>query len=156
MVTFLQRTFTSLVHAGRTQAMLRNSMCCLYFFVTFIIWKIKIKYILAVCSLMIGCSSNYSIEPNEIILTYGESSISALIQESNVFEGINDTNKETVEFSGTITKQDTGYLVDIVVVREAKDRKTSQHLNTAVMLKNEESVVIGGINNYSFSIILKK
>lgn len=117
--------------------------------------KIKLKCILIMCSLMIGCSSNYSIEPNEVVLTYCESSISAVIQEGNVFEGINDTDKETVEFSGTVTKQDTGYLVDVVVIREAKVRKASQNLNTAVMLQSEEPVIIGGINNYLFSIILK-
>lgn len=108
------------------------------------------------CSLMIGCSSNYSIEPNEVVLTYGESSISAVIQEDNVFEGIHDTDKETVEFSGTVTKQDTCYLVDVVVIREAKARKASQNLNTVIMLQSGEPVVIGGINNYLFSIMLKK
>ncbi|WP_076408434.1 hypothetical protein [Shewanella sp. UCD-KL12] len=125
--------------------------------------KIKSKLIFVVCSLLIACSSSNSIEPKNVVLTFGESSASAQILDGNdidgegsVFQGSKDAEIETVEFSGTIQKQDNSYVVDIRAVREAKDGSYRQALNTIVLLSLDEKMVIGGVNDDLVSIILKK
>ena len=117
--------------------------------------KIKSKLILSICSLLIACSSSHTIEPKKVVLTYGESSVSAQIHEGSVFEASNDTEMEKVEFSGEIQKQDSSYVVDIIVVREAKTRNARQDLNTTVLLNLDEPLILGGINDDLLSIVLK-
>lgn len=104
---------------------------------------------------MIGCASN-DFSPNRIVLIYGDSSISAVIQDNNVFEGINDTEKETVAFSGTVTQQENSYLIDFLVARETKGRKISENIKTAVTLKGAEPVEMAGFHDASFTLMLKK
>jgi hypothetical protein len=116
----------------------------------------KVKLIFAMCSFLIGCSSSQSMDPRVVVLTYGESSVSALIQEDSVFAGSNDTGMETVEFSGKITKQGADYLVDVIIIREANTGNAHQNLNTTVVLQSEEPVVIGSFNDDLFYIFLKK
>lgn len=127
--------------------------------------KIKFKLIFAICSLLIACSSSNNIEPKNVVLTFGESSVSAEILdgnvidgsafEGNVFQGSKDTEMETLEFSGAIQKQENSYVVDIRAVREAKDGSSRQELNTTVLLSLDEKMVIGGVNDDLVSIILK-
>lgn len=102
-----------------------------------------------------ACSPSDTIEPKQVVLTYGESSVSAQIHEGRVFEGSKDTETEKVEFSGTIQKQDNGYVVDIIVAKEAKTRHARQDLNTTVLLNLDEPLIIGGINDDLLSIVLK-
>ena len=103
-----------------------------------------------------GCSSKQAVEPTQIVLSYGESSITAVIQQNNMFDAIEDNENETVEFSGSLTKQDSGYLMDIVVVQEKKIRQATMELNTTLLIQVEEPIVVGGYNNDVWRVILKK
>lgn len=117
--------------------------------------KSKLILILSICSILLACSPSDSAEPKEVVLTYGESSVSAQINEGSVFEGSKDTEMEKVAFSGAIQKQGTSYLVDIIVAREAKTHHARQDLNTTVLLNLDEPLVIGGINDDLLSIVFK-
>ncbi len=110
---------------------------------------------LSICSILIACTPSDTTEPKEVVLSYGESSVSAQIHEGSVFEGRKDAEMEKVEFSGAIQKQENGYVVDIIVAREAKTRHARQDLNTTVLLNVDEPLMIGGINDDLISIVLK-
>jgi hypothetical protein len=117
--------------------------------------KIKLISMLSACSLLIACSSSHTIAPQKVVLTYGGSSVSAQIHQGSVFEATHDTEMERMELSGGIQKQGSGYLVDIIVVKEAKTRNARQGLNTRVLLNVDEPMIIGGINEDLVSIVLK-
>ena len=104
---------------------------------------------------MLGCSSKKVIEPTIIILTYGEFSISAEIEKNKTFDVIRSNEHETVTFSGLVAKQGSGYLVDIVVVRDNKTQHATRQLNTTLLIEMEELAVVGGLNNDVFKVILK-
>lgn len=117
--------------------------------------KIKSKLIFVICSLLAACSSSNTIEPNNVVLIYGESSVTALIQEGSVFEGRNDTDMDKIEFSGAIQKQGSSYVVDILVMSEAKTHNARQDWNTTMLLNLDEPLIIGGMNDNLLSIVLK-
>lgn len=106
--------------------------------------------------LIVGCSPSHSIEPDDVVLTYGHSSISAVVKDNNEFESIYETDTNVIAFSGKITEKDTGYLVDALVVSKNKVRHSERKLNTTVLLKMEDPIVIGGINDDSFTLTLKR
>ena len=87
------------------------------------------------CLAMMGCSSNQVLapEPTSITLFYGDTSISAGVLEDKTFNSVLADRIESVTFSGSIQKQDSGYLVDMLVIRETKDptlNSTTKHVTS--------------------------
>ena len=98
------------------------------------------------CLALMGCASNEAIQPDptSITLFYGETSISAGVLEDNTFN-----------FSGLVRKQDSGYLVDMLVIRETKEPRSTRQLNTSIHMKTGELVDVGGVNNDVWRVILE-
>ncbi|MGY5772252.1 hypothetical protein ACXHP8_11195 [Vibrio antiquarius] len=120
--------------------------------------KIKSKIILTMCFAAFGSSGSQKVEPTSVVLTYDNSSISAEINQDRRFETIKDNDEENVEFSGSVTKDFSDYIVDVLVVRKSKSRKSSRELNTTILVQSEQietPIVIGGVNSEIFSITLK-
>ncbi|EGQ8297174.1 hypothetical protein GTW31_24430 [Vibrio parahaemolyticus] len=120
--------------------------------------KIKSKIILTMCFAAFGSSGSQNVEPTSVVLTYDNSSISAEIHQDRRFETIKDNDEENVEFSGSVTKDSSDYIVDVLVVRKSKSRKSSRELNTTILVQSEQietPIVIGGVNSETFSITLK-
>ncbi|AVF95482.1 hypothetical protein AL552_17960 [Vibrio diabolicus] len=120
--------------------------------------KFKLKIILTMCLVAFGSSGNQNVEPTSVVLSYDNSSISAEIYQDRKFETIKDTDEEHVEFSGSVTKDSSDYIVDVLVVRKSKSRKSSRELNTTILVQNEQiemPIVIGRVNSEVFSITLK-
>ncbi len=109
------------------------------------------------CLAMMGCSSNRVLAPapTSITLFYGDTSISAGVLEDKTFNSVLADRVESVTFSGSIRKQDSGYLVDMLVIRETKDPRSTRQLNTSLHMKTGELVDVGGVNNDVFRVILE-
>lgn len=109
------------------------------------------------CLAMMGCSSNQVLapEPTSITLFYGDTSISAGVLEDKTFNSVLADRIESVTFSGSIQKQDSGYLVDMLVIRETKDPRSTRQLNTSLHMKTGELVDVGGVNNDVFRVIIE-
>ncbi|GAA5646791.1 MULTISPECIES: hypothetical protein [Vibrio] len=118
--------------------------------------KTRTKFVVFLLSWTTGLAFAQTalVEPNRIVLNNGDLTITADITKGNVFNGSEDTDTGVVSFFGTVTPQDSGYLVDVVVSKQAKDRYASQSLTTSVRLDNSEPVFIGGSANDVFSIRL--
>ncbi|MGI3067216.1 hypothetical protein ACRTEL_22700 [Vibrio diabolicus] len=120
--------------------------------------KFKSKIILTMCLVAFGSSGSQNVEPTSVVLTYDNSSISAEIHQDKKFETIKDTDEEYVEFSGSVTKDSSDYIVDVLVVRKSKSRKSSRELNTTILIQNEQiemPIVIGRVNSEMFTLALK-
>ncbi|WP_363318254.1 hypothetical protein [uncultured Vibrio sp.] len=112
---------------------------------------------------MLGCSSapEPAYTPTTITLFYDDSSISAGILPDNTFDALLADRSESVAFSGLIYKRDTGYLVDISVVRQKKKTDSPQtlgavwRLDTSVMFESGAAVEVSGLNNDIFKIVLE-
>ena len=109
------------------------------------------------CLAMVGCSSNQVLapDPTSITLFYGDTSISAGVLEDQTFSSVLADRVESVTFSGTIRKQDSGYFVDMLVIRETKEPRSTRQLNTSLLMKQGELVDVGGVNNDVFRVILE-
>lgn len=109
------------------------------------------------CLAMMGCTSNQelALDPTSITLFYGETSISAGVLEDKTFNSVLADRVESVTFSGSIRKQDSGYLVDMLVIRETKQPRSTRQLNTSLIMKPRELVDVGGVNNDVFRVILE-
>ncbi len=117
----------------------------------------QFRAILLLCLALIGCSSNQElvVAPTTITLFYGDTSISAGVLEDKTFNSILADRVESVTFSGSIRKQDSGYLVDMLVIRETKEPRSTRQLNTSLHMKTGELVDVGGVNNDVFRVILE-
>ncbi|MEZ9297552.1 hypothetical protein AB4168_03510 [Vibrio splendidus] len=117
----------------------------------------QFRIILMLCLALMGCSSNQELapDPTSITLFYGDTSISAGVLEDKTFSSVLADRKESVTFSGTIRKQDSGYLVDMLVIREDKTHQSTRQLNTSLLMKPGELVDVGGVNNDVFRVILE-
>jgi hypothetical protein len=106
---------------------------------------------------MMGCTSNQelALDPTSITLFYGDTSISAGVLEDKTFNSVLADRVESVTFSGSIRKQDSGYLVDMLVIRETKQPRSTRQLNTSLIMKPRELVDVGGVNNDVFRVILE-
>ncbi len=118
--------------------------------------KMKSKLVLVMCSLLIGCSSNDSTEPTEVVFTFGEASISASINENSAFESTKETEKENLELSGKIQKEDSNYIVDVEFLSVEKTHNTRQSFSSTVMVEVGEPLVVGHIDDDLFTINLKR
>ncbi|SBS32968.1 hypothetical protein VTO7225_01729 [Vibrio toranzoniae] len=109
------------------------------------------------CLAMMGCTSNQelALDPTSITLFYGDTSISAGVLEDKTFNSVLADRVESVTFSGSIRKQDSGYLVDMLVIRETKQPRSTRQLNTSLIMKPRELVDVGGVNNDVFRVILE-
>jgi hypothetical protein len=117
----------------------------------------QFRAILLLCLTLIGCSSNQELvpDPTTITLFYGDTSISAGVLEDKTFSSVLANRKESVTFSGAISKQNSGYFVDMLVIRETKEPRSTRQLNTSLLMKPGELVDVGGVNNDVFSVILE-
>lgn len=115
------------------------------------------RIILMLCLALTGCASNEALQPDptSITLFYGETSISAGVLEDKTFNSVLTDRAESVTFSGLVRKQDTGYLVDMLVIRETKEPRSTRQLNTSLHMKTGELVDVGGVNNDVFRVILE-
>tara|TARA_B100001059_G_C17786765_1_gene557613 strand:+ start:1022 stop:1426 length:405 start_codon:yes stop_codon:yes gene_type:complete len=114
------------------------------------------RIILMLCLALTGCASNEAIQPDptSITLFYGETSISAGVLEDKTFNSILADRAESVTFSGSIRKQHSGYLVDMLVIRETKKPRSTRQLNISLHMETGELVDVGGVNNDIFRVIL--
>ncbi|UPR37322.1 hypothetical protein ITG13_20775 [Vibrio cyclitrophicus] len=117
----------------------------------------QFRVILMLCLAMMGCSSNRVLapDPTSITLFYGDTSISAGVLEDKTFKSVLADRVESVTFSGSISKQNSGYFVDILVIREMKEPRSTRQLNTSLVMKPRELVDVGGVNNDVFRVILE-
>ena len=117
----------------------------------------QFRIILLLCLALMGCSSNQELapDPTSITLFYGETSISAGVLEDKTFNSVLADRAESVTFSGSIRKQDSGYLVDMLVIRETKKPRSTRQLNTSLHMKTGELVDVGGVNNDIFRVVLE-
>ncbi len=109
------------------------------------------------CLAMMGCSSTQELapDPTSITLFYGKTSISAGVLEDKTFNSVLADRAESVTFSGLVRKQHSGYLVDMLVIRETKEPRSTRQLNTSIHMKTGELVDVGGVNNDIFRVILE-
>ena len=109
------------------------------------------------CLTLMGCSSNPELapDPKTITLFYGDTSISSGVLEDKTFSSVLADRVESVTFSGAIRKQDSGYFVDILVIREKKEPRSTRQLNASLVMKQGELVDVGGVNNDVFRVILE-
>ncbi len=117
----------------------------------------RFRLIVMFCLAIVGCSSNQEpmLNPTTITLFYGASSISAGVLEDKTFNSVLADRKESVTFSGAVRKQDSGYLVDMLVIRETKQPRSTRQLNTSLHMDTGELVDVGGVNNDVFRVILE-
>ncbi|NAZ97378.1 hypothetical protein [Vibrio toranzoniae] len=117
----------------------------------------QFRVILMLCLAMMGCTSNQelALDPTSITLFYGDTSISAGVLEDKTFNSVLADRVESVTFSGSIRKQDSGYLVDMLVIRETKQPRSTRQLNTSLLMRPGELVDVGGVNNDVFRVILE-
>ncbi|MDH5914423.1 MULTISPECIES: hypothetical protein [Vibrio] len=117
----------------------------------------QFRIILLLCLSLMGCSSNQKLmpDPTTITLFYGDTSISAGVLEDKTFNSVLANRKESVTFSGSISKQNSGYFVDMLVIREMKEPRSTRQLNASLVMKPGELVDVGGVNNDVFRVILE-
>ncbi|WP_139685559.1 hypothetical protein [Vibrio tasmaniensis] len=117
----------------------------------------RFRVIVILCLAIVGCSSNQErfYAPSSITLFYDDTSISAGVLEDKTFNSVLADRKESVTFSGSISKQNSGYFVDILVIREDKMHQSIRQLNTSLHMKPRELVDVGGVNNDVFRVILE-
>ncbi|PMG37616.1 hypothetical protein BCU97_10455 [Vibrio splendidus] len=117
----------------------------------------QFRVILMLCLTLIGCSSNQELapEPTSITLFYGDTSISSGVLEDKTFSSVLADRVESVTFSGSIRKQDSGYFVEMLVIRETKEPRSTRQLNASLVMKPGELVDVGGVNNDVFRVILE-
>ncbi|MEZ9203958.1 hypothetical protein AB4151_16420 [Vibrio splendidus] len=117
----------------------------------------QFRAILLLCLTLIGCSSNQELvpDPTTITLFYGDTSISAGVLEDKTFSSVLANRKESVTFSGAISKQNSGYFVDMLVIREMKEPRSTRQLNASLVMKPGELVDVGGVNNDVFRVVLE-
>ena len=115
------------------------------------------RIILMLCLALTGCASNEVLQPDptSITLFYGETSISAGVLEDKTFNSVLADRAESVTFSGSIRKQDPGYLVDILVIRVKKELSSTRQLNASLVMQPGALVDVGGVNNDIFRVILE-
>ncbi|MDG9670453.1 hypothetical protein ONV78_22130 [Hahella sp. CR1] len=118
--------------------------------------KIKSQLMLAMCSLLIGCASNQPSEPTQVVFTYGDTLMSAPIDENNAFASAMETDTKSVQLSGKIQKQNADYIVDVDFISNAKEPEASHAFNSQVLVKLEEPQVIGNADENDFIINLKR
>ncbi|OZG71762.1 hypothetical protein BTA51_19175 [Hahella sp. CCB-MM4] len=115
----------------------------------------KYKLGIVMCSFLIGCTSDNSSEPTEVVFTFGEQSISAPINDNSVFESTKETEKDNLELSGKIQKEDSSYIVDIEFVSEGKAQKIRHSFSSSVLVKVGEPLVVGRLDDDLFTVNLK-
>ncbi len=110
------------------------------------------------CLVTFGALGSHNVDPASVIFSFGDSSILAEIGKDRKFEIMKSNDNESVEFSGSVTKECSDYIVDVLVVLENKSNKSSYELNTTILVHNDQvetPISIGGVNNEVFSITLK-
>ncbi|WP_286300259.1 hypothetical protein [Vibrio apostichopi] len=117
----------------------------------------QFRVILMLCLALMGCSSKPELgpDPKSITLFYGDTSISSGVLEDKTFSSVLADRVESVTFSGAIRKQDSGYFVDILVIRETKEPRSTRQLNASLVMKPGELVDVGGVNNDVFRVIIE-
>ncbi|MEZ8517885.1 hypothetical protein AB9R81_20740 [Vibrio cyclitrophicus] len=117
----------------------------------------QFRVILMLCLAIMGCSSKQELapDPTTITLFYGDKSISAGVLEDKTFNSILADRVESVTFSGSISKQDSEFLINMLVIRETKEPRSTRQLNTTLLMKPGGLVDVGGVNNDVFKVTLE-
>lgn len=107
------------------------------------------------------CVAKDEASPKFVVLTYGASAVSAEIQKDKRYMVFEENDEENITFSGSVTKEGSGHIVNIRIVREIKYRgySSNSELSTVVRYKDElggKPIVIGGGNDAKFSIALSE
>lgn len=118
------------------------------------------KMMFGICSIAFSSFATENVEPTSVFVTYGSSSISAVIQKGKEFSAVEEKDEERIKLSGFVTKEYPDYIVDVVVVlvRENKHRKSSREINTTILVKGEElgnPIVIGGVDDEKARLTLQ-
>ena len=116
------------------------------------------KLILPICLVAFSALGGQTIEPTSVTLTYGDSSISAEIGKDKKFAIIRNNDDEKLEFSGSVTKEYTDYIVDVLVIKDSKSNQSSSELKTTILVTKEQFdtlILIGGTNSEMLNITLK-
>lgn len=121
--------------------------------------KFKSTMMFAICSIAFSSFSTENVEPTSVFVTYGSSSISAVIQQGKEFSAVEENDEERIKLSGLVTKEYPDFIVDVVVVlaRENKHRKSSREINTTILVKGEElgnPIFLGGVDDEIVSLTL--
>ncbi len=102
-----------------------------------------------------GCAGYNSPKLQEIIVSSGDVSISTLVRENGEFKHFKTVKSTTLSISGVVEQSDDSYIVHIQFSRNNKFDNSSQELSTSVMLKKNESIIIGGFNDDSVKLKIK-
>lgn len=122
--------------------------------------KFSSKMIFVFFSIAFSSFASETVEPTSVFVTYGSSSISAVIQKGKEFSAVEENDGEKIKLSGLVTKEYPDFIVDVVVVliRENKHSKSSREINTTILVKGEElgnPIVIGGVDDEIASLTLQ-
>ncbi|EHR0574028.1 hypothetical protein KS872_003799 [Vibrio parahaemolyticus] len=120
--------------------------------------KIISKALLATCFIAFTSAASQLEEPQTAVLNYGQTSVSAPIQVDRGFDAVEDNDEEIIELSGSVIKEYSDYVVDVLVVRKSKSRHSSRELKTTLFVQQDQlgkPMMIGGVNNEVFTLTLK-
>ncbi|EMP4396791.1 TPA: hypothetical protein ACN38F_000428 [Vibrio parahaemolyticus] len=120
--------------------------------------KIISKALLATCFIAFTSVASQLEDPQTAVLNYGQTSVSAPIQVDRGFDVVEDNDEEIIELSGSVIKEYSDYVVDVLVVRKSKSRHSSRELKTTLFVQQDQlgkPMMIGGVNNEVFTLTLK-
>lgn len=123
-----------------------------------ILMKIISKALLATCFIAFTSVASQLEEAQTAVLNYGQTSVSAPIQVDRGFDVVEDNDEEIIELSGSVIKEYSDYVVDVLVVRKSKSRHSSRELKTTLFVQQDQlgkPMMIGGVNNEVFTLTLK-
>ena len=116
--------------------------------------NIKYIWLVAVTMIMLGCSTNPCVDLKSVTLIFDDSELTAEIQPDSKFKAHVDNDNIRIKFSGSIKRVKQDYLLDVVVVKESKIPKTTNQVNTTIIIekdKVDEPIVIAGIYQHAES-----
>ncbi len=106
-----------------------------------ILMKIISKALLATCFIAFTSVASQLEEPQTAVLNYGQTSVSAPIQVDRGFEAVEDNDEEIIELSGSVIKEYSDYVVDVLVVRKSKSSLSRElkprSLSSKISLENQ-------------------
>ena len=120
--------------------------------VNYIKENIKNIWLITVTMLILGCSTNPCVDLKSITLMFDDSELTAEIQPNSKFKAQIDNDHIRVDFSGSIKKIKQDYLIEILVVKNSKVTKTTNQVNTTILVDKdniEKPTVIAGIYQHS-------
>jgi len=116
--------------------------------------------LLATSVISFWCIAKDEIKPKFVVLTYGASAVSAEIKQNKKYMAFEENEEGNIIFSGSVTKEGSGHIIDVSIVREIKysDYSSNSELSTTVRYEDKlggKPIVIGGGNDAKFSISIR-